>query len=131
MRCCFTLDKGETLVGVRKERYTKPRAGRSAAFLVQDRLGKWTLVAQKLPLLADAINQHVAGDHSARVSTNGLWESVDRVGVRTGPWLKGRWLVKSVPLESVNHAFEQARRAHERCVVVADDFDCWSVAETA
>lgn len=128
MRCCFTLDKSDVLVGVSKERHTKPRAGRLKAFLVVDRTGQCCLIAQKLPLLAAAINRHVAVDHSARVSVNGLWESIDRVGARTGPWLKGRWLVKSVDIECAISAFEQTRREHEQCIVVADDFDCWSVS---
>ena len=132
MRCCFTLDKGETLVGVRKERYTKPRAGRSAAFLVQDRLGKWTLVGQKLRLIAAAISEHASEDDPwATVSTNGLWGSIGRVNGKAGPFLKGRWMVTAVDLDEAGHAFERSRQAHERCIVVCDDFDRYLVTRSS
>ena len=55
----FLLAPTERLVGIRKEKYTKPRGGRDIAYVVCDRLGRLELIGQKLPLLVQAINQHV------------------------------------------------------------------------
>ena len=58
----FVLAPSETLAGIRKEPYTKPRGGRNIAYVVCDRLGKLSLIGQKLPLLVAAINESVDGE---------------------------------------------------------------------
>ena len=123
----FVLAPSETLAGIRKEPYTKPRGGRNIAYVVCDRLGKLSLIGQKLPLLVAAINESVDGEPWAKVSVNGLWESVDRTDGRTGPWCKGRWRVKSVELERACQEYEGERATHERALIVAGQPSCYAI----
>ena len=123
----FALAASEHLAGIRKEKYTKPRGGRNIAYVVSDRLGKLELIGQKLPHIAAAINESVAGEPWARVSVNALWESVDRREGRAGPWCKGRWRVKSVELERACQEYESERAAHERAVIVAGQPSCYAI----
>jgi hypothetical protein len=123
----FVLAPSERLAAIRKEKYTKPRGGRDVAYLVCDRLGKLELIGQKLPLLVAAINANVGGEPWARVSVNGLWESVDRSDGRVGPWCKGRWRVKSVELEKACQEYEGERAAHETAVIVAGQPSCYAI----
>ena len=123
----FVLAPTERLAGIRKEKWTKPRGGRDVAYLVCDRLGQLEFLAQKMPLLCDAINRHVEAQAWAKVSVNGLYESVDRTDGRTGPWCKGRWRVKSVDLEAAVGEYERERASHERAVIVADQPACYAI----
>ena len=115
----FMLSPTERLTGIRRERYTKPRSGRDIAYVVCDRLGQMEFIGQKIPLLVAAINEAVGEGQYARVSVNGLWESVDRTDGRAGPWCKGRWRVRAVSLEHACEEFERERVAHDRAAVVA------------
>ena len=123
----FEISKAERLAGITKEKWTKPRSGRMIAYVVRDRLGQHVFLGQKLPQLCEAINERVRGEPWARVSANGLWESVDRIDGRTGPWCKGRWRVCSVDLEHACEEYERARLAHERAVVVAEQPACYAI----
>ena len=123
----LVLAPSETLAAIRKEKYTKPRGGRNIAYVVCDRLGKLSLIGQKLPLLAAAINDSVGDEVWARVSVNGLWESVDRSDGRAGPWCKGRWRVKSVELERACQEYEKERASHERAVVMTREPSCYVI----
>ena len=89
------------------------------AYVVSDRLGQLEFLAQKLTLLAEAINQEVEQEAWARVSVNGLWESsTGRTTGRAGPWFKGRWRVQCLDLERAIEAYERERSAHARAVIV-------------
>ena len=123
----FVLAPTERLTGIRKEKWTKPRGGRDVAYVVCDRLGELEFIAQKLPLLVAAINEHVGSEPWARVSVNGMYECVDRTDGRTGPWCKGRWRVKSVDLASAVDEYERERAAHDRAVIVADQPACYAI----
>ena len=127
MATSLVLAENERLTGIRKERYTKPRDGRDVAYLVCDRLGQVGFLAQKLRPLVQVINQHVETEAWARVSVNGLWESIDRTDGKVGPWVKGRWKVRSVDLERAVDGFEQERAVHNRAVIVADSTSCYAI----
>ena len=81
-----------------------------------------------LPTISHAINQYVGDEQWARVSVNGLWESIDREDGRTGPWCKGRWRVKSVDLERACDEYERERAAHDQAMVVAAQPSCYAIS---
>ena len=123
----IVLERHERLAGVRKEPYTKPRHGRAFAYVVADRLGRWSFVGQKLPLICRVIN-HTVDDPTSRVSLNGMWHTADRVDGRAGAYCKGRWRVRRVDLDDVVHEYAAEQAAHERAVVCADDLPCYRVS---
>ena len=123
----FVLAPSERLAGIRKEKYTKPHGGKAIAYIISDRLGELEFLGQKLERLCSAINQHVGDEQWARVSVNGLWESIDRTTGRTGPWCKGRWRVTSVELERACEEYERERTRHIQSMIVADQPSCYAI----
>jgi hypothetical protein len=121
------LTPTERLTAVTKEKWTKKSSGSDVAYIVQDRLGHWQFIGQKLPYIRAAINEHATRDEPwARVSVNGLWESVDREDGRVGPFVKGRWKVRKADLHDAREMFERGRARHEMAIVVGNP-DCYAV----
>ena len=121
------LTSEQSLKGVRKERHAKRRSDRDVAYLVVDRLGEWTLLGQKLPLLTAWINEHAAGAECDRVSVNGLWSNLDRSDGRVGGWHKGRWRINAVDLERASDAFESKRASSAKAALIAGEPSCYAL----
>ena len=68
----------ESLAAVSREPFAKRRNQSAVCYLIIDREGEWTLMGQKIALLSTWINQHVANEQWARVSTTGLWGELRR-----------------------------------------------------
>ena len=122
------LTPTQRLAGVRKEWHTRKQRGRDICYVATDRLGEWTVITQKLPLLTAWINDTLGDEPGARVSTTALYEGVDRgKDSRVGAWVKGRWCVKAVDLERASEEFESARRGMTHAAVVAAEPACYVV----
>lgn len=107
-----------------REKWAKRERGVEAAYVIEDRLGQWLFLGQKLPALRCAVNTIGARDDMwARVSTNALWECVGRADP---PYCKGRWTVTRLELESARKVWEKARAFHERAVIVGQP-NCYEV----
>jgi hypothetical protein len=118
----------QRLAGVQKEPHAKRRRGAAVAYLVVDREGEWAILGQKLHLLSRWINDHVVdGSPWARVSTTGLWGSVDRTDGRHGGWHKGRFRIRSVCLERAIEEWEATRTAYAKSAIVADQPSCYAI----
>ena len=127
------LEPSTRLAGVKKEWHTRKQRGKDVAYLATDRLGEWTVLTQKLPLLTEWINERAEGP-GGRVSTTTLYEGADRGenASRVGAWIKGRWCLRTVELEEASAAFESARQGIRSAAVVASEPACYvcSVRET-
>ena len=121
------LAPNQTLTGVCKEPHAKRRSEHPVAYVVVDKLGEWTLIAQKLPLLAAYINERIAVEPFERVSTNGLWYNLDRNDGRVGGWHKGRWRIHAVELDRASEAFELRRAASGKSAIVATEPSCYAI----
>ena len=111
---------------VRKERYAKRRGRSEVAFVVIDRERQWVLLGQKLQLLSKWINAYVVDDKPwNRVSTTGLWGSVDRTDGRE--WHKGRFRVRAFDLRRAAEEFERARTADVKSAVVASEPGAYAI----
>ena len=116
---CVHLPSSKRLASVRKEWHTRKRDGKDVVYLAVSRDREWAILTQKLPLLASYINENLTdGSPWSRVTTNGLWENVDRTGGRVGGWHKGMWRVASLDLGAACDAFENARRAASKAAIV-------------
>ena len=125
----FYLTPTERLTAVAREKWTKRSScGSSVAYIVQDRLGHWQFIGQKLPSIRAAINEHATRQEPwTRVSVNGLWESVDREEDGPSvPFVKGRWKVRKADLHDAREMFERGRARHEMAIVVGNPA-CYSV----
>ena len=71
------LAPSERLAGVRKEWHTRKQRGKDVAYLAIDRLGEFTVITQKLPLLSQWINEQ-AESKGSRISTTALYVGADR-----------------------------------------------------
>ena len=77
------------------------------------------LLCQSLPRVVRWINAQVS-ERWDRVSISGLHECVDRTdSKRNGGWHKGRWRIRTVPLERSCQAFEATRAGYRNAAVVA------------
>ena len=117
----------ESLAAVSREPFAKRRNQSAVCYLIIDREGEWTLMGQKIALLSTWINQHVANEQWARVSTTGLWGNCDVTNGRVGGWHKGRWRIRSVDMNRATAEFEALRLASKRAVVVAGAPACYAV----
>ena len=100
----------------RKDRYSK----KEVAYVLTDRSGEWTVLCHSIPRLAQWVNEHLScGDDWDRVSVTGLWEALNKTGGRHGGWHKGRFRVRSVPLQESGAAFDDARSRSQNAAVVA------------
>ena len=128
----FVLEPSQRLARIEREKWTKPHAGQDVVYIVSDRLGQvGPFLGQKLPPLVAVINGLVDDAPWARVSVNALYDCVDRVDGRSGPYCKGRWRVTRVALDRACEAYAEARGAHEhvlaRATVVADQPACYAI----
>ena len=125
------LRSGERLTSVRKEPHVKRRHGRASysCYVVRDRMGVFTFVGQKLPVICKVINELPGSvDPLSRVSLNGMWQAADRVDGRAGPFCKGRWAVRRVDLEDVGIELDKQRADHAYAVVCTDELECYNVS---
>ena len=127
MKCVTTrvLAPAERLAAVRKEPFAKRRKQHAVCYI--DRQGEWTMLGQKIQALSAAINQHVANESWARVSTTGLWGNCDVTDSRIGGWHKGRWRIKSIDLDSATSKFEAQRVVSKQSAVVGDVPSCYAI----
>ena len=109
----------ESLAAVSREPFAKRRNQSAVCYLIIDREGEWTLMGQKIALLSTWINQHVANEQWARVSTTGLWGNCDVTNGRVGGWHKGRYRVRRMPLADSAPEFEAVRARCSHAAVVA------------
>ena len=107
------LSETDTLVAVEREWHTR----KSGCYLVSDRYGKFLLVSQRLPLVADFVNA-MAHDKSERVSVPALHQIVGLTENRVCGYSKGRWRVEFCPLEHVGSQIARARAGFERAVIL-------------
>ena len=115
----------QRLTGVHKEWHTRKQQGQDVCYVATDRLGEWTVITQKLPLLAAWINDTLGDEPGARVSTTALYHGVGREDSRVGAWVKGRWKVRAVGLDRATDEFNSERRGMG--VVVAAEPTCYVV----
>ena len=123
----IALTPTQRLKNVEREWHTRKLMGREKVYVAQDRLGEWTILSQHLALLAKAINE-LTDERGGRVSTTTLWKGVDRDSDRCGCWIKGRWCVRTVDLDSASEEFEKARKGFTNAVVVATEPACYLVS---
>ena len=123
----LVLSPSQKLTGVRKEPHAKRRSEHPVAYVVVDKLGEWTLLGQKLQLIAAYINERIADESFERVSTNGLWSNLDRNDGRVGGWHKGRWRINAVELDRASDAFESKRVASGKSAIVAAEPSCYAI----
>ena len=114
------LQPDQHLVGVTKEWHTRKKDGKNIAYLILDRSGKIALLTQKLPAVAEFINDNLVHPNEpwAKVNTVGMWEILNQTGGRVGGFHKNRWRVVSVDLENASSTFEAARIDHETAAVI-------------
>ena len=125
---CVHIPQSKRLAGITKEWHTRRRNGRDVAYVAVSRDKSWALLTQKLPLLTQFINENLTnGEPWSRVTTNGLWENIDRTDGRNGGHHKGLWRVTSVELDAACDAFEDMRGAFANAAVVASQPECYSV----
>ena len=117
MRCApLVLDPQQRLATVHRDRCAK----RDLCYLIVDRTHEWAILSQSLPLLAQWMNDNLSsGEAWDRVSVTGLFECLNRTTGRNGGWHKGRFRIRTVPLETSCDAFEAVRASHAKAVVVA------------
>ena len=123
----FYLTPTEHVTALAKEKWSKSDVeGIDHAWVVQDRLGMYLFIGQKLPRVREAINVHAARDEPwSQVSVSGLWESTGKVTRRSGPFVKGRWLVKRCDLEAARLLFESVRNEHRVAIIVGNPYKYW------
>lgn len=121
MHTTFYLTPTERVTAVEREKWSKTDHGVDRAWVVQDRLGMWQFIGQKLPHVREAINTHAVRDEPwSQVSVSALWETTGKVTKRSGPFCKGRWIVKRCDLESARQLFNSARDDHRVAIIVGD-----------
>ena len=122
------LKPDQRLAGVRKERHTRKRDGKANCYVILDRFGKLLLLTQKLPVASSFINSTLVDPQEpwTKVTTNGLWEIIDKRGGRVGGWHKGRFRVMSVELDRVTSRFESMRLSYEDAAVLGES-SCYNI----
>jgi hypothetical protein len=110
---CITMQPHETLKRVRRERRTR----REGCYLVEDKLGTYYLVAQKLHPLVLFLNER-APDKASRVSVSALFEILGSHDNRVEGWSKHRWRVRFAPLEEVGRLVERERGRFQHALIL-------------
>ena len=112
------LSPDQHLTDVKREYHARPRQGENIAYIAIDRMGQYTIITQRLPMLKDYINAHASGPHET-VSNNALYKALGREGGRAGELVKGRWCIRVVALDKASEMFEQMRDKAATAVVAA------------
>ena len=98
------------------------RSAKGLVYLVLSRDNEWLLMAQSLPMLSKFLNSRLSnGQAYDTVSVTSLHDNLNRTDGRSGGFCKGRWRVRTVPLEECVSEFERYRADFENAVVIAAD----------
>ena len=108
----------ERIIAIQREPYSRKHNGELVQWFVADKHGKVLLSGGKLSALQNYINAHTEAPHD-RVHLSGLFESMERMGGRTGGWYLNRWMVSTTPLSDAAAVLEKLRSEYERVVMVA------------
>jgi hypothetical protein len=115
----LTIDlNGQRLASVRRDFAAK----KDVVYIVESKSKDLILLCQSIPLVAQWINDHMSnGEPWDHVSVTGLFESVNRRddNGRFGGYHKGKFRVRSVPLDQASDVFESVRTGYEKALVVA------------
>ena len=99
---------------------------RKHCYILEDKYGKYVVVAQKLPCIASFIN-NLAEDEASRVSTAALYKIVDSSPKnRVGGYAKHRWKLRTAKLEEVVDLFESTRDRFEQSIILGAP-DCYTI----
>ena len=108
----LTLAPNERVVAMQRD-----WSARGMAYTVRDRQCSWLLLTQRLPLIADFINESVARDAFEYVNVTSLYEAKDKQ-MRCG-LTKRTWAVDAhASYDDALAAFERSRPAFEHAAVV-------------
>ena len=121
------LKPRERIKGIKKEWHTRKHHGKHVCYMILDKEQHFILFGQKLPSLTDYINSHIVTDDCFKVSTAGLYTSLDIKTGRTHGWHKLRWRVSSIPIEIAAEVLENIRDVYRNVIVVGSQ-DCYSTA---
>ena len=101
-----TLTPTEQLAALYKEMGVRRHGGACLAWIVEDRLCGYLILAQKLSHIRYFVNVHVEG--SDRVSVSGMYKIARSPnGLRRQGYTKGRWHVTACELEGAARAYEE------------------------
>ena len=117
------LSEEEKVEAVHREYHTR----RPGAYIIQDKMGMYLIMAQKLSVLCDLINNQLLAESDwwEKVSQTSLYDVADRKDQRTGGWTKGRWRVEKHSLESAGDNFEEKRKGGFKSVMICGDLGCY------
>ena len=108
----ITLAPNERVVAMQRD-----WSARGKAYTVRDRHCSWLLLTQRLPLVADFINESVARDAFDYVNVTSLYEAKDKQ-MRCG-MTKRMWAVDAhATYAEALAAFERSRPAFESAAIV-------------
>ena len=111
----IAIQPTDALKAVRRER----RARREGCYVVQDKLGQYLIVAQKLATIVSFLNSKVAVDAASRVSVTGLYEIVNASDDnRVCGFSKHRWKLTFAPLDDVGRRLERERGRFEHTLLL-------------
>ena len=118
---CITVRPADCLTDVKREWHTR----KQGCYLLQDKQGKYLIVAQKLRLLASYLNS-IASDAASRVSVTALHEILNTSDNRVGGFSKHRWKLDFAPLESAPPLFERERGRFEHTLILGQP-ECYRI----
>jgi hypothetical protein len=111
------LKPNERLSSISKDHHTRPRNGRTVAYIVEDKHHTHLIISQKLSLLVQAINEMV-DEKPEQVSLTGLYQIIGKHSDRVGSFTKHRWKVTPYELDKAVAAFEDIRPQFQNAVLL-------------
>ena len=127
MACVATLvlNENQRLANVHKE-FGQGRS-KEVVYIVQDRCHEWIVMGQSLPAITKFINTNISDGPWSNATVTGLFENMNREGARNGGYHKGRYRIRSVPLQRARDVFEEARQDYIRAAVVAGQKESYEI----
>ena len=119
MACASTcvLKENQRIANVHKD-FGQGRR-KEVVYIIEDRCHDWVIMGQSLPAIAKFINKNVSDGPWSNATVTGLFENMNREGVRNGGFHKGRYRIRSVPLACASDVFEETRQYYIRAAIVA------------
>ena len=126
---CIAVRPTDALKSVRREWYSRKKGSHYGCYLLEDKYGRYLIVAQKLHAIACYLNS-IAPDAASKVSVTALYEILDTSDNRVGGWSKHRWRLRFAPLEEAGTLFEKERGRFELPLILGQP-DCYTIESMA
>lgn len=119
---CIAVRPSDCLKEVVKREYHTRKTG---CYVLEDKLGKYLIVAQKLPKLVSFLNT-IAPDAASKVSLTALYQIQDNCDNRVGGFCKYRWRLRFAPFDDACTLFEDARVRYDQALILGQP-ECYRI----